>query len=106
MFGIFFFLILFMQTVLGYSAVRSGISHLQFAAAIVTAAGLAFRLMARIGTRPLILAATTAAAGMFWFSRPTEHAGYPGLARGCCSQVVPSGLTTQGLLRHPVLVQH
>jgi hypothetical protein len=83
MFGMFFFLTLFMQTVLGYSAVRSGVSYLPFTAGIVTAAGLASRLMTRTGPRPLILAGATAATGgMFWFSRLTEHAGYPGQLLG------------------------
>jgi EmrB/QacA subfamily drug resistance transporter len=92
MFGLFFFLTLFSQTVLGYSAVRSGISYLPFTAGIVTAAGLASRLMARIGPRPLILAGTAAAAGgMFWFSRLTEHATYPGQLLG------PMLVTSSGL---------
>jgi EmrB/QacA subfamily drug resistance transporter len=83
MFGMFFFLTLFLQTVLGYSAVRTGISYLPFTAGIVTAATLASRLIPRIGPRPLILAGTAAAAGgMFWFSRLTEHAGYPGQLLG------------------------
>jgi EmrB/QacA subfamily drug resistance transporter len=92
MFGLFFFLTLFSQTVLGYSAVRSGISYLPFTAGIVTAAGLASRLMARIGPRPLILAGTAATAGgMFWFSRLTEHATYPGQLLG------PMLVTSAGL---------
>jgi hypothetical protein len=83
MFGMFFFLTLFVQTVLGYSAVRSGVAFVPFTAGIVTAAGLASQLMARVGARPLILAGATAAAGgMFWFSRLTEHAGYPGQLLG------------------------
>ena len=83
MFGLFFFLTLFTQTVLGYSAVRSGVAYLPFAAGIVTAAGLASRLIPRVGARPLIVAGAAAAAGgMFWFSRLTEHAGYPGQLLG------------------------
>src|SRR5215472_3903823 len=83
MFGMFFFLTLFTQTVLGYSAIRSGISYLPFTAGIVIAAGLASRLVARIGPRPLILGgAAAAAAGMFWFSGLTEHAGYLGQLLG------------------------
>jgi len=83
MFGMFFFLTLFAQTVLGYSAVRSGLCFLPFTAGIVTAATLASRLVPRIGARPLILAGTAAAAGgMFWFSRLTEHAAYPGQLLG------------------------
>jgi EmrB/QacA subfamily drug resistance transporter len=92
MFGMFFFLTLFTQTVLGYSAVRSGISYLPFTAGIVVAAGLASQLVARIGPRPLILAGTAAAAGgMFWFSRLTEHATYPGQLLG------PILVTSSGL---------
>src|SRR5215831_8120172 len=60
MFGMFFFLTLFTQTVLGYSAVRSGLAYLPFTAGIVIAAGLASQLMARVGPRPLILAGTAA----------------------------------------------
>jgi predicted MFS family arabinose efflux permease len=83
MFGLFFFLTLFMQTVLGYSPVRTGISYLPFTAGIVTGSTLASRLITRTGARPLILAGTAAAAGgMFWFSRLTEHAGYPGQLLG------------------------
>ena len=45
----FFFLTLFMQTVLGYSAIRSGIAYLPFAVGVVIASALAARLVARIG---------------------------------------------------------
>ena len=77
LFGLFFFLTLFIQTVLGYSAIRSGIAYLPFAVGVVIASALASQLMPRIGPRPLILAgAATVAGGMFWFSRLTEHAGY------------------------------
>jgi EmrB/QacA subfamily drug resistance transporter len=83
MFGMFFFLTLFTQTVLGYSAVKSGLAYLPFTAGIVIAATLAAQRMTRIGARPLILAGTALAAiGMFWFSRLTEHAGYPGQLLG------------------------
>ena len=92
MFGMFFFLTLFTQTVLGYSAVLSGVAYLPFTVGIVAAAGLASRLVAQIGPRPLILAGTAAAAGgMFWFSRLTEHAGYLGQLLG------PILVTSSGL---------
>ena len=77
LFGLFFFLTLFIQDVLGYSAIRSGIAYLPFAIGVVIASGLASQLVPRIGARPLILVGTAAVAGgMFWFSRLTEHAGY------------------------------
>ena len=83
LFGLFFFLTLFIQTVLGYSAIRSGIAYLPFAVGVVIASALASRLVARIGPRPLIVAgAAMVAGGMFWFSRLTEHAGYAGQLLG------------------------
>ena len=79
LFGLFFFLTLFIQNVLGYSAIRSGIAYLPFAVGVVIASGLASQLVPRIGPRPLIVAgAAMVAGGMFWFSRLTEHAGYAG----------------------------
>ena len=79
LFGLFFFLTLFIQTVLGYSAIRAGIAYLPFAVGVVIASALASPLVARIGPRPLILAgAAMVAGGMFWFSRLTEHSGYAG----------------------------
>jgi EmrB/QacA subfamily drug resistance transporter len=77
LFGLFFFLTLFIQNVLGYSAIRSGVSYLPFAVGVVVASALASPLVARVGPRPLIVAGTAlVAGGMFWFSRLTEHAGY------------------------------
>jgi EmrB/QacA subfamily drug resistance transporter len=83
LFGLFFFLTLFIQNVLGYSAIRSGIAYLPFAIGVVIASALASRLVPRIGPRPLIVAGAAAVAGgMFWFSRLTEHAGYAGQLLG------------------------
>jgi EmrB/QacA subfamily drug resistance transporter len=83
LFGLFFFLTLFMQNVLGYSAIRSGMAYLPFAIGVVIASTLASRLVPRIGARPLILAGTGAVAGgTFWFSRLTEQAGYAGQLLG------------------------
>ena len=79
LFGLFFFLTLFIQTVLGYSAIRAGLAYLPFAVGVVIASGLASQLVPRVGPRPLIVAgAAMVAGGMFWFSRLTEHAGYAG----------------------------
>jgi EmrB/QacA subfamily drug resistance transporter len=79
MFGMFFFLTLFSQTLLGYSPVRSGLAYLPFTAGIVAAATIAARWVARTGPQPLILAgAAMATGGMFWFSRLNEHSTYAG----------------------------
>jgi EmrB/QacA subfamily drug resistance transporter len=83
LFGLFFFLTLFMQSVLGYSAIQSGIAYLPFAVGVVTGSALASTLVARVGARPLILAGAAAVAGgTFWFSRLTEHSGYTGQLLG------------------------
>jgi EmrB/QacA subfamily drug resistance transporter len=77
LFGLFFFLTLFIQNVLGYSAIRTGIAYLPFAIGVVIASAVASQLVSRVGARPLILVGAAAVAGgMFWFSRLTEHAGY------------------------------
>jgi EmrB/QacA subfamily drug resistance transporter len=89
LFGLFFFLTLFIQTVLGYSAIRAGIAYLPFAVGVVIASGLASQLVPRVGPRPLIVACCAmVAGGMFWFSRLTEHAGYAGALLG--PQIVSS----------------
>jgi EmrB/QacA subfamily drug resistance transporter len=83
LFGLFFFLTLFTQTVLGYTAIQSGIAYLPFAIGVVIASALASRLLARLGPRTLIVSGAAAVAGgMFWFSRLTEHAGYAGQLLG------------------------
>ena len=49
MFGIFFFLTIFVQEVLGYSALRSGLAFLPFAATVVVMSGIVSQLVARTG---------------------------------------------------------
>jgi EmrB/QacA subfamily drug resistance transporter len=79
MFGIFFFLTIFVQEVLGFSALRSGFAFLPFAAMIVVMSGFVSRLVARIGPRPLMITgAAVAAAGMYWFSHISVHTTYLG----------------------------
>ena len=78
-FGMLFFVTVFMQSVWGYSALKAGVAYLPFAAGVLAASGTAARLVPRIGARPLLLAgAATVAGGLFWLSRITEHASYAG----------------------------
>ncbi|MHB1596188.1 MAG: MFS transporter [Streptosporangiaceae bacterium] len=77
MFGIFFFLTIFVQEVLGYSALKSGLAFLPFATLMVLMSGVSAQLVARIGPRPLMFSGTiVAAGGMFLFSRITEASSY------------------------------
>ena len=92
MFGLFFFLTLFVQTVWGYSAIKSGLSYLPMVAVIMVASALASQLVPRIGARPLMLAGSLiAAGGMFWLSRLNEHSSYVGGLLG------PTMVTALGL---------
>jgi EmrB/QacA subfamily drug resistance transporter len=79
LFGMFFFLTIFVQAVWGYSALKTGIAYLPMVAVIMAGAGVSTQLVPRIGARPLLLAASaTATGGMFWLSRITEHSSYVG----------------------------
>jgi EmrB/QacA subfamily drug resistance transporter len=79
MFGMFFFLTLFVQNVWGYSALRTGVAYLPMVAMIMAMAGVSTQLVPRIGARPLLLAASTiTVGGMFWLSRINEHSTYVG----------------------------
>jgi len=79
LFGMFFFLTLFVQNVWGYSALRTGVSYLPLAGMILVASALASQLVNRIGARPLmIIGSVMATGGMIWLSRITEHSTYAG----------------------------
>ena len=77
LFGMFFFLTLFVQDVWGYDALRTGISYLPMVAMILVGTAAASQLVSRIGGRPLMIAGSViATGGMFWLSRITEHSHY------------------------------
>ncbi len=79
LFGMFFFLTIFVQTVWGYSPVKTGLAYLPMVGTIMLMAGVSSQLVGRIGARPLLIAGSTlAAGGMFWLSRITEHSTYVG----------------------------
>ena len=67
--GVFFVLSVFLQQVLGYSALRTGVAQLPLALAIVLAASLTGPLAARFGNRSVLTAAlVTMAAGLGWLA--------------------------------------
>ncbi len=79
LFGMFFFLTIFVQTVWGYSPVKTGIAYLPMVGTIMLMAGVSSQLVGRIGARPLLIAGSSfAAGGMFWLSRISEHSTYAG----------------------------
>jgi EmrB/QacA subfamily drug resistance transporter len=79
LFGMFFFLTLFVQGVWGWSPLKTGIAYLPMVAMIMAAAGVASQLVARIGARPLVIVGSVlGGGGMFWLSRLDEHSTYAG----------------------------
>jgi EmrB/QacA subfamily drug resistance transporter len=79
MFGMFFFLTLLLQTVWGYSALKTGVAYLPMVAVIMAMAGLSSQLVPRLGARPLLIAGSAiGTGGMFWLSRINEHSTYAG----------------------------
>jgi predicted MFS family arabinose efflux permease len=75
--AMFFYLTLYMQNVLGYSAIQTGAAYLPLTFAIGIAAGISSQLVTRIGTRPVIVAgALISAGGLYWLSRIPVHGSY------------------------------
>ena len=87
MFGVFFFVSLYMQNVLGYSAVQAGAAFLPMTVLIILIAPLAGRATDRVGSRALMTAGMTlVAAQLLWFSRAEVDSSFwsllPGLVIG------------------------
>jgi EmrB/QacA subfamily drug resistance transporter len=77
--AMFFFLTLYMQNVLHYSPIKTGLSYLPLCFAIGISAGISSQLLSRLGTRAVIIAgAVVAAGGMYWLSRIPTHGSYLG----------------------------
>ena len=69
MMGVFFFLALYMQNILGYSALGAGIRFLPTTLVIMVVAPLAGRFADRIGPRPPIVAGMVLlTVSLYWFS--------------------------------------
>jgi EmrB/QacA subfamily drug resistance transporter len=70
MFAMFFFLSLFIQNVMGYSPLKTGVAFLPFSAGIIVSAGIVSNLVNRIDARYIAGTGTLmASAALFGFSR-------------------------------------
>ena len=73
----FFFLTLYMQTVLHYSPIQTGLAYLPLTGGFIIAASISSQLFARIGTKPVILVGgVVAAGGLYWLSRVPVDGAY------------------------------
>src|SRR5581483_138097 len=83
MFGVFFYVSLFLQQVLDYSPIQAGASFLPWTILIILIAPQAGRLTDRIGPRPLVASGMIVLAGsLFLFSRMSAHESFWGLLPG------------------------
>jgi EmrB/QacA subfamily drug resistance transporter len=76
-YSMFFFITLYMQTVLGYSQIQAGSAYIPVTFGVAISSGISSQLFARIGTRPIIVAgALLGAGGLYWLSRIPVHGSY------------------------------
>ena len=80
LFSMFFFISLYMQQVLGYSALKTGVAYLPLALVIIFSAGGASALVTRIGFKiTLIIGMLFITAGLLWFAQvPAQGGTYVG----------------------------
>jgi predicted MFS family arabinose efflux permease len=77
LFSMFFFITLYMQQVLGYSAIHAGLSYLPLAVFIIVSSGIASQLVTRIGFKPVLaMGMVFIAAGLVWFSQVSVGGGF------------------------------
>jgi hypothetical protein len=75
----FFFISLYMQQVLGYSAIKSGLSYLPLAGGIIVSAGIASSLVTKFGFKPILITGLVLTAiGLVWFSQVDVDGTYLG----------------------------
>lgn len=83
MFGMFFFLTLFVQNILDFSPLRAGLAFLPVSVVIAITAGIASRLLPRWGPKPfMVTGAILAAAGLAWLTRTDVDSTYLGSLLG------------------------
>jgi EmrB/QacA subfamily drug resistance transporter len=76
-FSMWYFLSLYLQNVLGFSALKTGLAFLPMGVTIIIGAQASSRIMPRTGVRPLLLAGTVlAACGFVWLSAISPASSY------------------------------
>ena len=84
LFSMFYFLGVYLQEILQFSALKAGFAFLPFTAGIIVFAGIASQLLPRVGPKPLMVPGLIAAGiGLLMLTRITPETAY-------LSHVVPS----------------
>jgi EmrB/QacA subfamily drug resistance transporter len=79
MFAMFLMLTLYMQQVLGYSAMKTGVAYLAVAGTAILWSGVAAQLVTRIGVKPvLVTGMATLTAGLVYFTQVSVGGSYLG----------------------------
>jgi len=77
LFSMFFFISLYMQQVLGYSAIHAGLSYFPLALTIMVSAAIASQLVTKFGYKPVLAAGLLfIVIGLTWFSRVSVGGGF------------------------------
>ncbi|MFF5847496.1 MFS transporter [Streptomyces massasporeus] len=79
MFGMFFYIVLFVQNVLGYSPIQAGLAFLPVTVVIALGAGLSQRFLPVLGPKPFMLVGSALAmTGLAWQALITSDSSYVG----------------------------
>ena len=77
MFSMFLMLTLYMQQVLGYSAMKTGVAYLAVAGTAIVWSAVAGQLVTRVGVKPvLVVGMATLTAGLVWFTQVSVGGSY------------------------------
>jgi EmrB/QacA subfamily drug resistance transporter len=77
LFSMFLMLTLYMQQVLGYSAMRTGVAYLAVAGTAIVWSGVAAQLVTRIGVKPvMVIGMTTLTGGLVFFTQVSAGGSY------------------------------
>ena len=70
LFSMFFFVSLYMQQVLGFSPLETGLAYLPLAVTIIISAGIASQLVTKMGFKPILMVGMAfVMTGLLWFSQ-------------------------------------
>jgi MFS family permease len=79
MFSMFLMLTLYMQQVLGYSAMKTGLAYLAVAGTAIVWSAVAAQLVTRVGVKPVLVAGmATLTAGLVYFTQVSVGGSYLG----------------------------
>jgi EmrB/QacA subfamily drug resistance transporter len=88
LFGMFYYLTFFIQGVMGFSSLRSGVAYLPFSLIIIIGSGVVSQVLPKVGPKFLItLGAAFMTVGMFWYAQVDANTKY-------WSGIFPAMITT------------